>query len=445
MKAFVLCLLSYDPERLNVQDGVLGVVKGYYGCIEAQGQGTLHCHMLIWLEGGLNPNEIKQRALEDPQSNFCKRLINFLEDTISTAVPPKPAADISVPSDIYHPCSVMGTSMVSFNDDFMQGPDAIAKDIHNLVQRCQVHNHTSTCFKYCKDPSQPKECRFGLGPENYQPVSVFDSESGELTLRCLDGLVNNFNETILQAIHCNMDIKFIGSGASAKAVLYYITNYITKSQLKTHIAYAALERAIVKLGDVNEVDMPMTVKVKQLLQKCAYAIISQQELSAQQVCIYLLDLDDHFTSHKFRLLFWTPIEREIEHQIPFLVPHKSGRKNCHEVCDSDHTDLEDHNNIPTDDLDNEEDISLRVSNDSNLLQALSQADDYIFHPASLEKLNLKIARPCSTGDKSFDYSADDEEVEECHLSTSLQLPGLNPLHSLSSIRPKFDFNSGHPE
>ncbi|KIK53764.1 hypothetical protein GYMLUDRAFT_178531 [Collybiopsis luxurians FD-317 M1] len=107
---------------------------------------------------------------------------------------------------------------------------------------------------------------------------------------------------------CNMDIKSIRSGASAKAVLYYITNYNTKSQLKTHVAYAALECAIVKLWDVNLADTPIILKAKQLLQKCVYAIISQQELSSQQVCTYLLGLDDHFMSHKFHLLFWTPIE-----------------------------------------------------------------------------------------------------------------------------------------
>ena len=31
-----------------------------------------------------------------------------------------------------------------------------------------------------------------------------------------------------------------GSGAAAKAIIYYITNYITKSQLKTHVALLLL-------------------------------------------------------------------------------------------------------------------------------------------------------------------------------------------------------------
>ncbi|KAJ4477604.1 hypothetical protein C8R41DRAFT_772885, partial [Lentinula lateritia] len=115
---------------------------------------------------------------------------------------------------------------------------------------------------------------------------------------------------------CKMDIKFIGSGASAKAVLYYITNYITKSQLKAHVAYAALERAINKLGQPAENDTDMTVAAKSLLQKCAYTMISEQELSAQQVSTYLLGLEDHFTSHKFANLFWTSFESCIEQQRP---------------------------------------------------------------------------------------------------------------------------------
>jgi hypothetical protein len=62
-KAFIATILGYDPEHKNLDGGILGVVDAYYGCVEAQGRGTLHCHMLVWVKGGLNPNEIKRRAL----------------------------------------------------------------------------------------------------------------------------------------------------------------------------------------------------------------------------------------------------------------------------------------------------------------------------------------------------------------------------------------------
>ncbi|KAJ4464234.1 hypothetical protein C8J55DRAFT_442669, partial [Lentinula edodes] len=364
LKAFIHDLLGYDPDHKDLSGGVLGLVKGYYGCIEAQGRGSLHCHMMVWLEGGLNPNEIKQRAIDNPDSEFCHRLIAFLNDVISNSVPFKPPDVPHIPSDDVHPCSVRGTRMM---------------DLHNLVQCCQVHKHTTTCYKYCQDISQPKECRFGLDDSNFIPDSIFDPLTGELTLRCLDGLVNNFNETILRAIRCNMDIKFIGSGASAKAVLYYITNYITKSQLKTHVAYAALERAVRRLDEQCPDDSLLTIRAKKLLQKCAYSMISQQELSAQQVNTHLLDLEDHFTSHKYKNLYWVQIEQFLD------------------IADNDVTarvEINSEDSIDnamqeqTVDEDDDEEIGISVGSRGDLVASGSQLDDYRYRPVAMNDLCL---------------------------------------------------------
>lgn len=184
--------------------------------------------------------------------------------------------------------------------------------MHRLVEQCQCHKHSKTCYKYWKGFPEPKECRFDLDEKNVCPHSSFDAESGEICLRCLDGLVNNFNATMLEAIRCNMDIKFIGSGPAAKAILYYITDYITKSQLKTHIVYAALELAVKKLGEYNFNEDILMTRAKRLLQKCAHAMISHQELSGQQVSSFILDLEDHFTSHEFQPIYWTSLEKFIE-------------------------------------------------------------------------------------------------------------------------------------
>jgi hypothetical protein len=69
IKAFISALLGYDPEHKDLEGGILGLVKAYYGCVEAQGCGTLHCHMLIWLKGGLSPNKIKPRLLATDNLN----------------------------------------------------------------------------------------------------------------------------------------------------------------------------------------------------------------------------------------------------------------------------------------------------------------------------------------------------------------------------------------
>ncbi|KIJ56709.1 hypothetical protein M422DRAFT_148988, partial [Sphaerobolus stellatus SS14] len=45
--------------------GIFGKVDSYYGVVEAQGRGSLHCHFFVWLEGGLSPNEVKEKAIAD--------------------------------------------------------------------------------------------------------------------------------------------------------------------------------------------------------------------------------------------------------------------------------------------------------------------------------------------------------------------------------------------
>ncbi|KAJ7120681.1 hypothetical protein C8R43DRAFT_865397, partial [Mycena crocata] len=314
IKAFIKALLGWDPTKEHNDGGIFGIVNAYYGTVEAQGRGSLHCHMMVWVSGGLNPNEIKDRALAEGDGvDFQKRLITFLEDTISTSVPEAGREEVETPLSKFHPCATRGPGPGIPDAD---AADAKANDLHKLVERCQRHKHANTCYKYWKGFPDPKECRFDLDPSNETAISVFDPVTGEFTLRCLDGLVNNFNETILQAVRCNMDIKFIGSGPAAKAILYYITDYITKSQLQAHVAYAALELAVNKLGEFDPEEDDLASRAKKLLQKCAHSLISKQEMSGQQVASYLLDFEDHFTSHQYTRLFWTSFESHIEKEDP---------------------------------------------------------------------------------------------------------------------------------
>ncbi|KAF8190980.1 hypothetical protein K438DRAFT_1471800, partial [Mycena galopus ATCC 62051] len=355
---FVITLgIGYDAKQKNLEGGILGIVDGYYGCVEAQGRGTLHCHMLVWVKGGLNLNEIKKRALSSNTSDieFSQRLLAFLDDTISNQIPPEPDPSVDVPSNNFHPCSVRGVSIIE-----QEWPESKARqwinpgrqqDLHNVALKCQSHEHSKTCFKYWRGPPEPKSGRFDLHKDNFRAESSFNPETGEICLRCLDGLVNNFNATILEAMRCNMDIKFVSSGASAKGILYYITDYITKSQLKTHVAFAILELAVKKLGEFNPCETDIAIRAKKMLQKCAYAMISQQELSAQQVASYLLDFQDHFTSHSYRNLYWTAFEAFIDKELP--SPECYPAKKCSPDLAS--PELEEPNGVNENELSNAED------------------------------------------------------------------------------------------
>ena len=86
-----------------------------------------------------------------------------------------------------------------------------------------------------------------------------------------------------------------------------------------------MELATRKLGEYNPNDYYITIQAKKLLQKCAYSMISHQELSAQQVASYLMDYKDHFTSHQYQNLYWISFERHINKERPSPECYPSGQ------------------------------------------------------------------------------------------------------------------------
>lgn len=390
-------------------------------------------------------------------------------------MPPESTAEST--TDRPHPCSVRGVSPDHLDDDI-----ARQIDLHYLVEKCQAHQHTATCYKYITKATDIKECRFHLHPDNYRAESSINVETGDICLRCLNGMVNNFNRVMIEAIRCNMDIKFIGTGESVKAVIYYITNYITKTQLKAHVSYAALELAVKKLEHEDLTDDDLTIRAKKLLQKCAYALLTHQELSAQQVATYLLQFDDHFVSHKFTNLYWTSFEKFVNDQCPSEECYS--HEGHHVLTDDTATDDTATNelgldNQPSDDIDNmlvpedgddemnqidepldtenlddladdEDEITFSVEDDGAVRPLASQVLDYITRPAALHHICLwdfiaqikKVTKRNQTSDSSAnsDIEATDlADGDNTHQSDRalLQLD--------TRTRPRFSLPVEHPE
>jgi hypothetical protein len=122
--------------------------------VEAQGRGTLHCHMLIWIKGALNPNEICDRVLKDDEDEFKTKLLSFLDDTISNFIPPDLDSSLSVPATEHHPCTIHGINLKTEPSHWQKH---LQKDLHHLVLRCQSHSHSKTCYKYWKGPPDPMD------------------------------------------------------------------------------------------------------------------------------------------------------------------------------------------------------------------------------------------------------------------------------------------------
>ncbi|KIO27739.1 hypothetical protein M407DRAFT_47969, partial [Tulasnella calospora MUT 4182] len=71
-----------------------------------------------------------------------------------------------------------------------------------------------------------------------------DAETNSVVLLCRDPTVNYFNPFILVFCRHNHDIKCILSGRSARAAMFYVTEYITKMDVQTYEMLSLLSRTV---------------------------------------------------------------------------------------------------------------------------------------------------------------------------------------------------------
>jgi hypothetical protein len=75
---FFNSLIKSMLKRL-ILGGVLGPIKAYFGTVESQGRGSLHLHLLIWLNHDFTPSQLREQIQND---DFRAKLLKYLEDIV---------------------------------------------------------------------------------------------------------------------------------------------------------------------------------------------------------------------------------------------------------------------------------------------------------------------------------------------------------------------------
>ncbi|KAJ7119794.1 hypothetical protein C8R44DRAFT_539000, partial [Mycena epipterygia] len=305
--------------------GLFGDCTGYYGMVEAQGRGTLHCHMLVWLAGNPSPQDLRDRMKANPE--FKASMFSWIESVISCQLPSMTEPQLETcPEDAKQPKNPPGWKNPQLTRepllDHMPDDEFEARfrdTVTELAKLCNWHDHTHTCWKHVKPGhvKDDKSCQMRIDGST-RALTELDEATQSILLKRLHPRINNFNEFVIFLLRCNMDIKYVGSGEAAKALVYYVTDYITKSTLPTHVGLAAIEYAIKKNKDKFDLAAGSAapppsenVKDRSLFTKTVMAIMSKQEMSHQQVMSYLIGGGDHYCSHTFKTVRWGDFDRTV--------------------------------------------------------------------------------------------------------------------------------------
>ena len=313
--SFIRIILRYGRE----EPGIYGRCNAYYGMVEAQGKGTLHCHLLIWLDGHLSPQDTKIMMLSD--NTYRDKMFRWLESVILCEFPvPDREFGNTIGMETQrgnleqkvvrrgesHPGTLWGPSINVLGDTEAFWSEYYA-DLVRLLHNYNWHVHQATCWKYLSrgQPKTNKNCRVGMDGETREFTSL-DPETASILLRRHHPWIASHTDLVTFLMRCNMDIKAVGSGEAAKAFLCYVTDYITKPCLPVHSGLSALTYAIDKLNSRSS-GMDGSDAILNAAIVAVNSMMGRQEISHQQVMSYLVGGGDHYTSSKFSVLNWGAI------------------------------------------------------------------------------------------------------------------------------------------
>jgi hypothetical protein len=284
--------------------GPLGRVAAYYGTVETQGRGSLHLHMLFWIHGALSPDDLVSKCSTD--AKFNQDVLNYLSQVIKEQYP-SGTLPSDLPGDKPVCCSQRPPDPADPEFETIK-----QEDLAKLVQTCNKHKHTQTCYKYGYTA-----CRFDFPRP---AIEIARIENGVIWLQRKkgNGMVNNYNETITLAMRCNTDVKFINSGKDSKALSFYITDYITKKALQSHNAFPLIMAAAKQIEDgifpcaPNPKYTASRQNNRDMMVKCLNKLTTHSERSGPEVATLLLKKPLHYTDHKFIKLILTPFISEMD-------------------------------------------------------------------------------------------------------------------------------------
>ena len=434
VKAFIKHVLGMDADH----DGIFGKTSGYYGTVEQQGRLTLHLHMALWIIAALTPQEIRERLLAE-DSEFQQELIQYLEDvmsgefdgetmsTMKDKVDGMPNIDSTKMLPIAPKMACTCSGSCTNEDCYEQWQEHFRTVTNEILYRSNRHScRIGGCKKH---PNALCKARF---PRPCFEETVIDGQ-GHVEVKHHETWLNTFNYLLSYLIRCNSDVTSLLSGTSIKAIIAYVTDYITKTSLKSHVMFDIIQGVLERNAEVVGDNKSGSEKARKLMVQITNAFMSHLELGAPFAATYLLGLPDHYTNFQFKVCYWQSYVNEIEK----VWKEYEEKSDCSDILDM---------------------TTVLIYKAGNNYKATSPLYDYVYRPRELEgvclhdyislyekvkasrgpaKAMLFEASDASASDASGSETESDNDMEDLKsdfTNTSYKLGSAHPQYNSYVVR-----------
>lgn len=228
------------------------------------------------------------------------------------------------------------------------------------VHECSKDRCLGNKYKVCK-------ARF---PRDLHLETSVDTQTGALILKKGESWINTFSPDLTYLLRCNTDVTSLQSGTAIKSVIAYVTDYITKSPLKTHVIFDAVKTIFTRNMEETVHGEDRLKKGRSVITKIVNALTAKSEIGSPMASMYLLKHGDHYTSHMFQKFYWRPYVNTV--------------KNEWESIDVQAGNNVEHNEEPQ----TTHDDKVMIAKNQNGIVAISPVLDYVYRPKKYEQVSL---------------------------------------------------------
>ncbi|KDR71673.1 hypothetical protein GALMADRAFT_42762, partial [Galerina marginata CBS 339.88] len=207
--------------------------------------------MLLWIRGCLNPKEMRDKIINS-NSEWQKKVIDYLESChtgdFQTMSKEDVAKKVAENSKLEGYCDPTQT--------IPEAPPQECKKTHDKSEKnCKACLQSTTWWEKFKDVvdalilksnvhSCERDNKWNQCKARFPRAIVKESsidETGAIHLKKHESWINTFTPIVTYLYQCNTDVTSLSSGTAIKGVVLYISDYITKSTLKTHTIFDSIK------------------------------------------------------------------------------------------------------------------------------------------------------------------------------------------------------------
>src|SRR6202453_852061 len=289
-------------------------------------------HMLLYLTGILSPQEIRDRIM-DANSEFQRKIVEYLESVhigefmTGTMDDVKAEVDENCTHKSYaDPTQTLPEAPPPFCDcgncktckSLNTWWNRFKHIVDDLVLHSNVHdcgrNRSSTEKANKKDRptciNKQGHCKARFPRPLFEQTQV-DPQTCALNIKKGEAWINTFTPIVTYLLRCNSDVTSLLSGTAIKAIVAYVSDYITKPGLKTYSIFDTIRSVFDRNSEMLGGSLKRKEEARKLMTQIVNNLTAKLEIGGPMASLYLLGNPDHYTSHEFVPVYWKNYVREV--------------------------------------------------------------------------------------------------------------------------------------